>query len=178
MTRSDRNHSAGSIYARSLHAPLGGSRSRHVPRTACLPRRYWVCLGAADLPQWEAIVQVSRKEPDMRILHTGDWHLADRLGRIDRTDDLRKAVERVAAYCASENVDVLLVAGDLFSELASTEALRDSIRHLQETFAPFLQNGRTILTLTGHHDTEHFCQTLRPAISLDAPCSGLPADLV
>src|SRR5215813_6101086 len=93
----------------------------------------------------------------MRVLHTGDWHLADRLGRIDRTHDLRKAVERVAAYCASENVDVLLVAGDLFSELASAEALRESIRHLQETFAPFLQGGGAIITLTGNHDKENFC---------------------
>ena len=32
----------------------------------------------------------------MRILHTADWHLGDRLGRQDRTDDLRRAVERVA----------------------------------------------------------------------------------
>src|SRR5919108_382038 len=54
----------------------------------------------------------------MRILHTADWHLNDRLGRIDRTDDLRKAVERVAVHCREQNVDVLLVAGDLFSELA------------------------------------------------------------
>jgi exonuclease SbcD len=112
----------------------------------------------------------------MRVLHTGDWHLADRLGRIDRTEDLRKAVERVGAYCASENVDVLLVAGDLFSELASTEALRDSIRHLQETFADFLRDGGTILTLTGNHDKENFCQTLRLAMSLAAPCSDIPGE--
>jgi exonuclease SbcD len=105
----------------------------------------------------------------MRILHTADWHLADRLGRIDRTDDLRKAVERVAEYCASEKVEVLLIAGDLFSELASPEALRDAIRHLRETFQPFLQGGGTILALTGNHDKENFCQTLRHAMSLAAP---------
>jgi exonuclease SbcD len=29
----------------------------------------------------------------MRILHTADWHLCDRLGRQDCTDDLRRAVE-------------------------------------------------------------------------------------
>ena len=58
----------------------------------------------------------------MRILHTADWHLGDRLGRQDRTDDLRRAVERVAGYCNSEKVDVLLVAGDLFSELAPRTA--------------------------------------------------------
>jgi len=108
----------------------------------------------------------------MRILHTADWHLADRLGRIDRTDDLRKAVERVAAYCASEKVDVLLVAGDLFSELAGPDALRESIRHLQETFQPFLRDGGTILTLTGNHDKENFCQTLRHAMNLAAPVAG------
>src|SRR5579871_3043675 len=86
----------------------------------------------------------------MRILHTADWHLGDRLGRIDRTDDLRKAVERVAAYCESEKADVLLVAGDLFSELASPDALRDSISHLRKTFESFLRGGGTILALTGN----------------------------
>src|SRR5579871_4973801 len=105
----------------------------------------------------------------MRILHTADWHLADRLGRQDRTEDLRKAVERVAGYCESEKVDVLLVAGDLFSELASPDALRDSIRHLRDTFQPFLNGGGTILALTGNHDKENFCQTLRHAMSLAAP---------
>ena len=114
----------------------------------------------------------------MRILHTGDWHLADRLGRIDRTDDLRKGVERVADYCRQEKADVLLVAGDLFSELAGAEALRDSIRHWQEVFAGFLREGGTIITLTGNHDKENFCQTLRHAMSLAAPFSDVPGELV
>jgi exonuclease SbcD len=114
----------------------------------------------------------------MRILHTGDWHLADRLGRIDRTDDLRRAVERVAKYCNTEAVDVLLVAGDLFSELAGAEALRDTIRHLQSTFEPFLTAGGTILTLTGNHDRENFCQTLRAAMSLAAPSAEAPGTTV
>src|SRR3954451_24223094 len=108
----------------------------------------------------------------MRILHTGDWHLADRLGRIDRTDDLRKAVERVAAYCKQESVDVLLVAGDLFSELARPDALRETIRHWQDVFREFLESGGTILTLTGNHDNENFCQTLVHAMTLAAPTVG------
>jgi exonuclease SbcD len=114
----------------------------------------------------------------MRILHTADWHLADRLGRIDRTAGLRKGVERVAEYCAQEKVDLLLVAGDLFSELAGPEALRDAIRHLQEVFAGFLRDGHTILTLTGNHDKENFCQTLRHAMSLAAPLSDRPGETV
>ena len=108
----------------------------------------------------------------MKILHTADWHLADRLGRIDRTDDLRRAVERVGIYCESEKIDVLLVAGDLFSELARPDALRESIRHWQNVFAKFLSDGGTILTLTGNHDNEGFCQTLTHAMNLAAPLSG------
>ena len=114
----------------------------------------------------------------MRILHTADWHLADRLGRIDRTDDLRRAVERVADYCRSDKVDVLLVAGDLFSELAGPDALRESIAHLQEVFGPFLRDEGTILTLTGNHDKENFCQTLRHAMNLAAPSAGKFGDVV
>src|SRR3954463_12779138 len=90
----------------------------------------------------------------MKILHTADWHLGDRLGRIDRTDDLRRAVERIALYCADARIDVLLVAGDLFSELARADTLRDSIGHLQETFGSFLHGGGTILAPTGNHDNE------------------------
>src|SRR3954468_166469 len=105
----------------------------------------------------------------MRILHTADWHLGDRLGRIDRTDDLKRGVERIAAYCESEGVDVLLVAGDLFSEMSRPDALRDTIGHLRSAFGPFLARGGTILALTGNHDNETFCQTLRHTLGLGTP---------
>src|SRR5262249_58710307 len=105
----------------------------------------------------------------MRLLHTADWHLGDRLGVIDRTAELRAAVERVAAYCESERTDVLLVAGDLFSELARPDTLRETIAHWQTTFGPFLARGGTVLAVTGNHDNETFCQTLRHAMALAAP---------
>ena len=105
----------------------------------------------------------------MRILHTADWHLGDRLGRIDRTDDLRRAVERVAAYCKSENVDVLLVAGDLFSELARPDGLRETIRHWQDVFHGFLESGGTILTLTGNPDNACAAASHRLAFHSDNP---------
>jgi exonuclease SbcD len=108
----------------------------------------------------------------MKLLHTADWHLGDRLGRIDRTDDLRRAVERVAEHCRSERADVLLVAGDVFSELARPDGLREAVRHIQATFEGFLRDGGTILAVTGNHDNENFCQTLRHAMALAAPTVG------
>jgi exonuclease SbcD len=108
----------------------------------------------------------------MRLLHTADWHLGDRLGRIDRTPDLRRAVEQVAHYCQEHQVDVLLVAGDLFSELSRPDSLRESIEHLQQTFGRFLLEGGTILALTGNHDNETFCRTLQMVMMLAAPAAG------
>ena len=60
---------------------------------------------------------------------------------------------------------MLLVAGDLFSELARPDGLREAIRHWQEVFRDFLESGGTILTLTGNHDNENFCQTLVHAMT-------------
>ncbi len=114
----------------------------------------------------------------MKILHTADWHLGDRLGRQDRTEDLRRAVERVAALCEEHAVEVLLVAGDLFSELSRPDSLRASIGHLQRTFDRFLLRGGTIVTLTGNHDNENFCQTLRLVMTLAAPTANRDGDLL
>ncbi|WP_020469944.1 metallophosphoesterase family protein [Zavarzinella formosa] len=114
----------------------------------------------------------------MRILHTADWHLGDRLGRIDRTEDLRRAVERVGMICDNHSVDVLLVAGDLFSELARPDNLRETIEHWQQVFGGFLREGGTILTLTGNHDNENFCRTLGNAMNLASPSVGHMGDVV
>jgi exonuclease SbcD len=114
----------------------------------------------------------------MRILHTADWHLGDRLGRIDRTDDLQQAVERIAGLCLEHQVDVLLIAGDLFSELSRPDSLRASIEHLARVFLPFLVKGGTILALTGNHDNENFCQTLRHTMRLASPACIQPGDLL
>lgn len=105
----------------------------------------------------------------MRLIHTADWHLGDRLGRIDRSPELRSAVERIAAYCDERAVDVLLIAGDIFSELPRADGLRECVRHFQATFEPFFRRGGTIVAVTGNHDHEGFCRTLRHAMGLAAP---------
>jgi len=99
------------------------------------------------------------------------------MGRIDRTDDLRRAVERVAVYCDSEAIDVLLVAGDLFSEMSRPDNLRETISHLQHVFQKFLLRGGTILALTGNHDNETFCSTLHSVMTMAAPASVEVGDL-
>ena len=105
----------------------------------------------------------------LRIVHTADWHLGDRLGRVDRSDDLRRAVTEVAAICKRENADVLLICGDLFSEMTRAETLRVWMEFLNQTFGPFMQGGGTIIAITGNHDNDNFAQVLRQAMALAAP---------
>jgi len=107
----------------------------------------------------------------MRILHTADWHLGKRLGPVDRADDLNRAVDRVMTYCEQENVDVLLIAGDLFDTKKRFEDICAAIDHLKESARPFLSRGGTILATTGNHDSETTCKAIQHVLSLADPSS-------
>ncbi|HMO36338.1 MAG TPA: exonuclease subunit SbcD [Gemmatales bacterium] len=108
----------------------------------------------------------------MKLLHTADWHLCDRLGRIDRTEDLRRRVEKVAQLCQEHAVDVLLMAGDLFSEQASIDQMTDSLNHIRTVFEPFFRNRGTILAVTGNHDRDGKINIVRAGMTLAAPVPG------
>jgi DNA repair protein SbcD/Mre11 len=108
----------------------------------------------------------------MRIIHTADWHLCDKIGRIDRTPDLEARVETVARLCLEHGIDVLLIAGDLFSEQASVEEMTRALNHLQRTFVPFFARGGTILTVTGNHDHDRRINMVRAGMTLAAPDAG------
>lgn len=105
----------------------------------------------------------------MRILHTADWHLGARSGRIDRSEDLRRAVEQVFGHCERESVDVLLIAGDLFDQHCRNDDACAAIGHLKDAARPFLRSGGTILAVTGNHDGEISCKTLQDTLSLADP---------
>lgn len=107
----------------------------------------------------------------MKVLHTADWHLSDKLGRQDRTDHLQRRVEQVAGICDRETVDVLVVAGDLFSELATAAQVTESFKHLRRTFARFFARGGIILGVTGNHDQDG---RVRPFIELARSGMDLP----
>src|SRR4051812_23488214 len=101
----------------------------------------------------------------MKILHTADWHLGKQQGRILRSDDLRRAVERVVKVCEREAVEVLLIAGDLFDNVYRADDTRAAIDLLKVSVGPFLRSGGTILAVMGNHDGETFSATLQHALA-------------
>ena len=54
------------------------------------------------------------KKQGFRILHTSDWHLGNTLKDKDRTDEFESFLTWVLDALKEEQVDALLVSGDIF----------------------------------------------------------------
>jgi exonuclease SbcD len=105
----------------------------------------------------------------MKILHTSDWHLNDRLGHRERQKDIEARLVEIAGYLEEHQVDVMVVAGDFLSTYNRIEEIKVAIAQVNEIFKPFLLNGGTIVTISGNHDREDFFRLLSFAGDLASP---------
>jgi DNA repair protein SbcD/Mre11 len=105
----------------------------------------------------------------VRILHTADWHLTEKLGSIDRRSDLLARLQEIALYLDEYKVDVMVIAGDIFSQCTRMEDLEKAMADINNTFKPFLLKGGTMVAISGNHDNEHFFAMLRIISDLATP---------
>jgi len=54
----------------------------------------------------------------VKLLHTADWHVGKQLRGRSRLDEHRRVLGEIAQVAAREQVDVVLVVGDLFETTA------------------------------------------------------------
>ncbi len=90
----------------------------------------------------------------MKILHTSDWHLGRSLYGRKRYDEFAAFLNWLADLIVSENIDALLVAGDIFDN--GTPSNR-----AQELYYGFLGRVsrsccRHIVVIAGNHDSPSF----------------------
>lgn len=97
------------------------------------------------------------------------WHLNDRLGRIERQSDIAARLEEIAGYLDEHQVDVMVVAGDLFSQYTRLEEVQNALGDVNRIFKPFLLKGGTIVAISGNHDNEALFNLLRFALDLADP---------
>lgn len=87
----------------------------------------------------------------MKILHTADWHLGKRLERFDRLPEQREAMAEICAIADQEDVDVVLIAGDLFDNYnppnEATDLFFKTIRRLTA------DGKRAVVAIAGNHDS-------------------------
>ncbi len=94
---------------------------------------------------------MNTKQP-MKILHTADWHLGQKFrGNLDRTDEHRRMLNWLAAVIKEEEVDVLLVSGDIFdTPNPQNQSRRLYYEFLRDVTAQGLQH---IVITGGNHDS-------------------------
>lgn len=102
----------------------------------------------------------------MKIVHTSDWHLNSMLGRHKRNDDICRSLARIADYLHEEQVDVMVVSGDLFRERSRPEQMQEGVEIIRQHFQPFIERGGTIIAISGNHDSEVFFEMLNAALKL------------
>ncbi len=99
----------------------------------------------------------------MRFLHTSDWHVGRAIRGRSRTEEFAAALEEVVAIAVDENVDVVLLAGDVYEHRApSPEA--DAL--VFDAFLRLRDAGIRVVAIPGNHDSalrmEALGRLLRP----------------
>jgi exonuclease SbcD len=86
----------------------------------------------------------------MRLLHTSDWHLGRSFHGESLLEEQAAALERIAAIAREGEVDVVLIAGDLYDRaIPPAEAVRlfdATVRRLSEA-------GTAVVAIAGNHDS-------------------------
>jgi exonuclease SbcD len=85
----------------------------------------------------------------MRFLHTADWHLGRQIRNQSRLDEFVAVVDEVVDIALAEQVDFVLVAGDIFDTFSPHA---DSERVLYEALARLCSGGTRAVLLAGNHD--------------------------
>lgn len=86
----------------------------------------------------------------MKFLHTADWHLGVKTNGRDRLDEQKKVLDEIISIANYENIDCVLIAGDVFNTASPSadaeELFFDAIEKLSN------HGDRFVFVLAGNHD--------------------------
>ena len=111
----------------------------------------------------------------MKILHTSDWHLGRSLYGRKRYDEFSEFLDWLAETVRQEQVDALLIAGDVFDTSAPSN-------RAQELYYRFLcrvatSSCRHVIVIAGNHDSPSFLNAPRELLrALNVHVIGLATE--
>ncbi len=91
----------------------------------------------------------------MRILHTADWHVGKVLKNQPRIDEQRAVLADLVRVAGEEDVDLVIVAGDLFETSAPNPQAQSLV---MRTLMALREGGRQVVALAGNHDNQKLVQ--------------------
>jgi DNA repair protein SbcD/Mre11 len=99
----------------------------------------------------------------MKILHTSDWHVGKVLKGRDRHDEQAAVLNSVTQIARAEDVDLVLVAGNLFDSAAPSAKAQGLV---MRTLLALGEAGRQVIVIAGDHDSPALLESVyRPALS-------------
>jgi exonuclease SbcD len=109
----------------------------------------------------------------LKVLHTSDWHVGKVLKGRDRYDEHVAVLGSIVATARDEDVDVVLVAGDLFETSAPTAKSQGLV---MRTLLALAADGRQVVVIAGNHDNAGLLDSVyRPVLGqLGLHVLGLP----
>ena len=98
----------------------------------------------------------------MRILHTADWHVGKKLGRIDRSGETEAVLDELVTVTRGADVDVVIVAGDLFDRSLPPFL---SLKLVLESLVRLADTGARVVAIPGNHDSPDLFGVLGPHLA-------------
>ena len=116
-----------------------------------------ICLTTSEL-------KTTRIGKNMRILHTADWHIGQRLYERPRLDEHREFLDWLLETIKCEKVELLLVSGDIFhTSLPSTGA--QSLYY--EFLYRFYDETKAYAVITaGNHDSPRYLEAPKELLEM------------
>ena len=100
----------------------------------------------------------------MKVLHTSDWHVGKGLGRFSRQKELEAALGEMANLVEDQQVDMVLMAGDLFDKKRpDDEAIGVALRGLIRLT---LGGKVPVVAIAGNHDKDRLIENLSEVMEL------------
>lgn len=98
----------------------------------------------------------------VKILHTSDWHVGRRIRGRDRSDEHREVLDEVVGLASSHDVDLTVVAGDIFDTSSPTPGAEQIVwRALLD-----LSEISPVLIVAGNHDSPTRLDAVAPLLAM------------
>lgn len=85
----------------------------------------------------------------MKILHTSDWHIGKKLNGKSRLDEQKAVLGEISSICEREEVDLVLVAGDVYDTYTPSAEAEELFFQTLNTLA---SQNRAVVIIGGNHD--------------------------
>lgn len=99
----------------------------------------------------------------MKLLHTSDWHVGKAIRGSSRAEEHRAVLGEIATIAEEEQVDLVIVAGDLFD---SSTPSPQSEEIVYRALLDLTRTGADVAVIAGNHDNARRLRAIAPLLEL------------